>query len=330
MTEVLWAVFGMTIGAAILYVTIGLVRPTDRTYLSFACVMALLAAYVYLQRQIYGATTVDEAVLSARLQVFVIHGLIVCMLVFVPAYTRIRLPRWLTATYASVLAVLFVVNIVAPYSLWFSARPELVVRTLHGEPYNSIVSPPMRLPQYLYSACFTSLLVVALVCAVKAARRGERQRGLTFAAAVVAMLAASLADVIRDNVGGSWPYVAEFGILGWGLIMFMQLAHEYRRQAEALSTAIADVEAQASRLQQLLDGFRSLEGNMHAPLRTLETGVATLAECDSVHDAEFVRLQRAVTRLRDFSRAMPDIRARTIAASPAQVPERVELGAVPI
>jgi hypothetical protein len=312
----------MTVGAAVLYTAMGAVRPADRTYLSFGCVMALLAIYVYLQQRLYAATTSDEAVLITRLQVFVIHGFIVCMLVFVPAYTRVRLPRWLTAAYAVALIALFVVNVVAPYGLWFSARPELVVRTLHGEPYNSVVAPPMWLPQYVYAACFTSLLVVALACAVMAIRRGERQRGVTFAVAVMLMLAGSLADVFRDYAGGSWPYVAEFGVLGWGLIMFVQLAYEYRMQAEALSAAIREVHAQASRLRQVLDGLRTLEGSMHAPLRTLETGVATLGQRGSEHDAQLVRLQRAVARLLEFSRSMPDISARAVAASRARTRER--------
>ena len=44
-----------------------------------------------------------------------------------------------------------------------------------------------------------------------------------------------------------------------------------------------------------------------APLAKLETGIATLATAPPPKRDHLARLRRAVTRLREFSRSMPDL-----------------------
>jgi hypothetical protein len=212
--------------------------------------------------------------------------------------------------YWSLLAAVFVANWVAPYGIWYSGPPELVGAELLGRPYSSLIAQPLGILQLAHAAFLGSVLALAIWSGSKVVRRGERQRGFALMAGAALLLAFTLVDYVRDSVGGSWPYVSEFGVVSWALVMSIQLAHDFRVNAQALARAIADVEMQSQRLTSMLGALHALEENMEAPLQTLETGVAALADGDS-HDAELQRLQRAVARLREFSRAMPDISART-------------------
>ena len=143
MTALLWAAIGITIGAAVLYATLGMRRPLDRAYLSFAFMMALLAVYFYFRLDLYRATTTDGSVEAVRRQVLMVLGCHGCLLVFVPAYTRVRIPRLLMAAYWGGLAIFFLANLWAPYGLLFSGQPELVRSAFRGEPYYTVVAPPM-------------------------------------------------------------------------------------------------------------------------------------------------------------------------------------------
>jgi hypothetical protein len=309
MTSVLWTAIGMSLGAVVLHVALGLRRPISRTYLSFACVMSAVVVFLYLQWTLYGATTVEVAVDAKRHQVTVMELSLAAMFVFVPAYTRIRVPRPMVVVYWSVLAVLFVANFLTPDGLWFSGAPQLVPSTFRGESYTNVIAPPMGAPQLAFASFAISCVFVGLGFAVAMFRRGDRQRAVTFAIALVVVLGHAIVDLIRDNVGGSWPYVVEFGVVTFGLIMSVQLAHDFRAQTRSLGQAIAQVEKQARLLGRMLDALHILEQNMDVPLYTLETGVVDLARTTTTEDAQLRRLERAVTRLRAFSRAMPDISA---------------------
>lgn len=315
MTSLLWAAFGMTIGAALLHGALGLRSPLDRTYLSFACLMAALAAFLVLESDLYRATDVEAAVEAVRRRVVAALLANACFFVFLPSYTRAHLPRWLMPAYWLALLALFVVNLLAPYGLWFSARPELHLELFRGEIYSSVIAPPMALPQIAYVVFFVSQPVVAFACAFSMFRRGERQRALTFGAAVLVVGVHMVADFVRDAVGGSWPYLAEYGFVTWGLIMSVQLALDYRSQADRLSGAIAHVEAQSERLTSILHALRSLERNMDAPLETLQAGVSGLPCQTTLEQDQLERLIRAVGRLREFSESMPDLSAWSKSAS---------------
>ena len=311
MTEVLWAAMGVTVGSALLHGALGLRRPVNRIYLVFALIMVLLAAFLYGQQVFYRVTSVELAISATRRQLTVISAFMGCLLVFVPAYTRVRLPQPLLAAYWIGLAVVIVVNLCAPYTIWFSGPPGLAQVEFRGETYTTAVSPPMGLAQYAFSGFATSLLVVAIACGVIMYRRGERQRGATFAIAVGLVFVHGLIDIVRASVGGSWPYVAEYGVVSWGIIMSVQLAHDYRAQARVLADAIVHVEAQAARLTAILQSLRALEQHMTAPLDTLESGVAALGTGAATEDAQLSRLRRAVTRLREFARSMPFLGSAT-------------------
>jgi hypothetical protein len=306
MTLMLWAAIGLTSGAAVLHAVLGLRRPRNRAYLAFAGMMTFLTLYLYFGERLHRATTADEVVEAMRLQFVAILACHGCLLVFVPTYTRVRIPRGVMGLYWAGLAILFFFNLGAPSGLWFSGPPELVRVGFAGGSYNAVVAPPMSLPQYAYAAYYMSFLVVALGCAAREYRRGERQRSVAFGAAIVILLVHTVIDVVRDTVGGTWPYVAELGFVTWAIIMSVQLAHDFRAQSDALRLTLADVEAQADQLAAMLGAMRALERNMHAPLERLETGLVTLTAATAKEQDHLTRLRRAVARLRALALSMQD------------------------
>jgi hypothetical protein len=206
----------------------------------------------------------------------------------------VRLPRALVAAYWGALAIAFVANLGLPLSLWYSAPPRLVPATLRGEQYTTVQVAPLSIVQYAWALIPTSLLVVSLVCAWKLHRRGERQRAAILAAALFIMLVQAVIDIVRDSVGGTWPYVAEYGLVSWALIMSVQLAYDYRAQSAAIVRAIASAEAHAKRLSALLQAMRALEHDMEGPLQTLGCGIEQLG-----HN-HLGPMHRAVARLHEL------------------------------
>jgi len=314
-TPVLWSAIGMATGAVVLHTALGLQRPLDRTYLSFACSMVLVVVFLYLQWELYGSTSSVAAVAVKKHQVTVVAVCFACMFVFVPAYSRVRLPWLVTAAFWLGLVVVFIANAWLPYGLWFSGEPTLVPSRFLGESYTTVITPPMGGPQLAFAIFVTSYVMVALVCAGAMYRRGERRRAVTFAIALVVVLVHALSDIIRDNVGGAWPYVAEYGIVSWALIMSVELARDFRDNTRKLGTAIEHVDAQARQLTVMLDSLRALEHDMQRPLHTLESGVVELARGTTAVDPQLRRVERAVTRIDELARSMPESRASTRRAS---------------
>jgi hypothetical protein len=309
-TPVLWSAIGMAIGAVVLHTALGLRRPIARTYLSFACIMMLVAVFLYLQWDLYRATSSAVAVGIKKHQVTVVTLFFACMSVFVPAYSRVRLPWLVTAAFWCGLAIVLVANAWLPYGLWLSGEPTLVPATFLGEPYTTVITPRMGGPQLAFAIFVTCYLIVALVCAGTMYRRGDRQRAVTFAIALTLMFVYGLVDIIRDNVGGSWPYVVEYGIVSWALIMSVQLARDFRDNTRALGTAIDHVDTQAHQLTAMLEALRALEHDMERPLGALEGGVVRLAHGTTAVDPQLRRVERAVTRLEEVARSMAESRAQ--------------------
>jgi hypothetical protein len=294
----------MAISSALLHGVLGLRRPIHLTYLALSCIMACLAVFLFLQVEFYRATTSAALVEIERLQVLAAHGFMGCFLVFVPSYTGVRLPRALMAGYWCALVVLAVTNLWAPYGLWFSASPELVRATFLGEPYTAVVPTPMTLPQYAYALYYFSLMAVALVCAVKMFRRGSRRRGAIFAVAISVVFALAIVDLVRDAIGASWPYVAAYGIVTFGLLMSIMLARDFRIQADALTAMIVRAEEQEQRQVTILEALRALEHDLHAPTDVLETGMCAFSAASAKEETQVRRLQRAVLRLRELGNSI--------------------------
>ncbi len=297
MIALLWALFGMTIGAAVLHGALGLTRPIDRTYLSFAAIMMLLAMYVYLERELYRATTGIEAAEILRYQVIAAHGFIAFILVFVPAYTAVRIRPWVMKAYWIALAVLFVANLVTSHGIWFSSVPEIASATFRGTPYNTVVAPPLGVLQYIHTFYVVAVYGLTFWCALVLVRHGDRKRGAMLAIALSVVIVHHLVDVVRDMVGGSWPYVAEFGLVTWGLVMSVQLAIDFRVTEQRLQIALSRAEEHAAELAKLVEASLLVRDKLNTPLQTLELGLALRSPSKPDDERTLADLRRAVVEL---------------------------------
>lgn len=304
MSALLWAVIGVTIGAAVLHGALGLGRLPDRTYLSFAGIMAMLAAFVFFEWKLYSATTSGAAVEVLRRQVIAGHVMLAFVLVFIPAYTEVRIPRWLNAAYWVGLAGLFVANLALPHGVWFSARPLVLPSTFRGEPYTGVVAPQLTLIQYLHTLYVLSVFVLSFTCALVLVRRGERQRGALLAIALVVATVQHGVDVVRDAIGGSWPYVAEFGLVTWGLMMSAQLAIDYRVSQQRLRATLSTAEGHAAELARIVDATLHVRDTLNTPLQTLELDLATRAAREPAEESTLAELRSAVRELDQLSRSV--------------------------
>jgi hypothetical protein len=304
MPEAVWVAFGMLVGTVVLYVALGIPRPFDRTHLSFACVMVMLAAYVFIEAEIDRATTSAMAVVLVRRQVVVAHALIASLLVFVQAYTRVRIPRWVVAAYAVGLFGLFVANLVAPYGIWFSAEPQLVFETSGDLPYTNIVPPPPSWLQWVHVVYVLGVFALTFTCALKQVRRGERRRGFILAISLVLVIAQHLVDVVREAFGATWPYSDVFGFVIWSLIMSVQLAIDYRIGAQRLRATLAAMEQRTTELARTAEAALHVRDKLNTPLQTLELTLA-VREPRAAEDLDTLgELRDAVTQILELSLAV--------------------------
>lgn len=305
MTGILLTSFGISLGAAVLNAVLGLTRPLSRTYLSFAWVMAFVAAHVYLQWRLYKWTiTPGQAVEVVRLQLLASQALIAGVLVFIPAYTQIQLSRWIWRVMWVLLGVFFLVNILSRYGIWFSARPRLIATTYIGEPCHTIVARPIGALQYAHAAYVVAIGVIAVVCAVKTIARGNRQRGISVAISLVLVVLFHLFDVLREALGGSWPYVSGFGLTSWGIVMTIQLAMSYREVEDGLLAALARIEAQTEELTDAIAVSVRVRDRLNTPLQTLELGLAMQPGEDPQEDAIVDELRHELHHLTALGRSI--------------------------
>jgi hypothetical protein len=304
MPEALWVAFGMTIGTAVLYLALGIPRPLDRTHLSFACIMVMVATYAFYEAELARATTSGAAVEIVRKQVVAAHGLIAALLVFVPAYTHVRLPRWLVGTFAMGLFAMFLANLVAPYGIWFSAPPRLELSTYGGVAYTLVFPPPPSVLQWVHAGYVVAVFALTLTCAVKQVRHGERRRGLILAISLLIVILQHLVDVFREAFGSTWVYSDEFGFVAWSLIMSVQLAIEFRIGAQRLRTTLAAAEQHTMELARMAEAALHVRDKLNTPLQTLELTLA-MREPRAVEDQDtLVELRHAVTQISDLSLAV--------------------------
>lgn len=304
MTGLLWSAFGLTVVAAVLHGTLGLRRPVEHTYLSFAYIMVFLAAYLYFEWTLYRSLMTSSAVEAVRRQLIAAHGFFACILVFVPAYTKVHVPPRLMAAFWFVLGVLFLANLVMPYGIWFSAEPELVTVTFRGQPYTTVISPPLALPQYLHEVFFLSLVALTFWCSIQLFRRGQRRRGVSLTIAVLLVAALHAVDLVREAIGATWPYLGEFGVVAWGAIMSVQLAIDFRIAEQRLNATLRRVERDRAELRAMVDTTLHVRDKLNTPLQTLELGLAVRAANTPRDVVTLANLRRAVTELTELGRAI--------------------------
>ena len=124
------------------------------------------------------------------------------------------------------------------------------------------------------------------------------------AVAVFVVVVFHVIDLLREMVGGTWPYVAEFGAVAWGLIMSVQLAIDFRMSEQRLQDTLHKAEQHAAELTRTVEATLRVRDKLNTPLQTLELGLA-LREPHKAEDAStLTELRRAVEELTRLGRAV--------------------------
>lgn len=304
MMALLWVAFGLTLGAAVLHGALGLRRPIDATYLSFACLMVCLAAFLYLEQEFYRAATGPAAALASKRQVVAAHGFTACILVFVPAYARIRIRPRMMIAYWAVLAILFVTNLLLPWGIWFSGPPTVVSATLFGEQYFNVIAPPPGPLQIIHALYAVAVFSVTFWCAVMMIRRGDRRRGWMLAIALVLVIVHHLVDVGQELAAGTWPYVGELGFVTWSLIMSVQLGIDFRDNERRLAQTLKHAEEHRAALARTVEASLRVRDKLNTPLQTLELGFAAQPPDTADGERALAALRYAVVQLAALGRAV--------------------------
>jgi hypothetical protein len=114
-------------------------------------------------------------------------------------------------------------------------------------------------------------------------RRGRRRKGAILALGGSLVLTTVATDLLRNVFAWSWPYVGGFGVIGFSLLLSMELAIDFRDYERRLTEWVA--------------AATILRDQLNTPLQTLRFGLETLPTSSATERARIDRLQRAVTRL---------------------------------
>jgi hypothetical protein len=238
-TFLLYTGFGASLSGFLLHLVLALGRRVDRQRIVFALLLADLCAYFLYEHQLYNATTVEEVVRVTRAEMPFTVAYFLLFGWFILHYTRLRMPRPIIWLYCGGLAAALVYNYTAPYGFYYSVRPRIVTASSFGGETIHIAQAPLALAAALYYLLATAMHVTGIVGGIRMARHGERLRGIIFAFAVGLPLLALLLDVVHELIGASWPYLAEFGLVGLSVILSVQLAIDFRVQEATLADALA-------------------------------------------------------------------------------------------
>lgn len=208
------------------------------------------------------------------------------------------------ATYATGLALLFITNLLVPYGIWFNAQPQLYRSTFAGEPYTVVVAPPLSILQFIHTLYVLCVFAFAFTCAIKLVRAGERRRGAMLAIGLVAAVFDHGVDVMRDAIGGGWPYVAPVGLVTWGLLMSVQLAIDFRVSEQRLSAMLDRAEQHTAELASIVDATLRVRDKLNTPLQTLELSLAMRTAARFEDEQTLAELRRAVAQLTQLGHAV--------------------------
>jgi hypothetical protein len=302
MTLLLYAGVGVSLSSCLIHIVLGVARPPDWKHLAFSGAMAMLCVYLLLERRFYYAETADAGVRIARSETPFVVAYLALLGWFIREYANLRVPRWLIVVFYSLLAASLVYNFVAPYGIYYPSEPTLTkVRSFGGEAVTNLEAPlgPIQFVWYLLAL---GVGIAGLVAGAQLTLRGDRLRGVMLMTAMSASVLPLILDMVRDSVGGEWPYLVEFGAVSSAVILSVQLAVEYRIRGMRLKH-LAESEARA--LQRLARMALAVKDMANTPLQTLESSVDML-ERDLVpaQKNSLARIRRSARRLRQLDRML--------------------------
>lgn len=280
MTLLLASLVGAFVATGVLHAGLGLRRPLALLHLSFATMMVGFSVFVLRQLQVYRSQSVEHGIELIRDQ-----GDAAILFFFAFAWFvresgwRIR-AGWAVA-YLSILAAGLAYNEMSPYGIYLADRPALMRTEWLGEEISTFVV----VPGYLQLAWFAFELAsfgIGAIAGLLLVRRGDKRSGFSLMAGALMLFAGLAMDFIHELVGGTWPFLTEFALVTFSLLMSVELAIGVREQE--------------SELTRLATAALVVRDKLNTPLQTLEVGHDLLARGASVGTL-VPRLQRATAQL---------------------------------
>ncbi len=285
MTAFLWAGCGFACASAIMFMALGMSKPRDWKYITFAGAMFFLASYFTLQQAFYNSDSLNFKIEVVRWQVNVAllyHGVFAA---FLCLYSGWRPHRFLTWGAGAYLLILFVANWVSPYTLYFTAPPKISTITPIGADTIHLLEAPLNgfvVALFAFGAVTHSWGAYQI-------RRLQPGKKLVFAALMITLSALGL-DLVRDAVGGNWPYSIEFATALLAMLMSLELAIDFRRKETQLARA--------------LDTTIHIRDQLNTPLQTLTIGLDLLPAETPEQRSLISRLRASVERLESLGRGL--------------------------
>ncbi len=285
MSAFLWVGCGFAFASAFMFMGLGVSRPRDWKYISFAGAMLSLSIYFLLQQMFYSSDSLSFKIEIVRWQINVAllyHGVFAAFLCLYSGWRPHKYLAWGAAVY---LLVLLIANWLSPYTLYFSAPPQISTISPIGADTIHLLEAPLN---GFVLALFAFGLVSHSWGAYQIYRLQPGKK-LVFAALMITLSALAL-DLVRDAVKGSWPYSIEFATALLAMLMTLELAGDCRRKGLQLARA--------------LDTTIRIRDQLNTPLQTLTLGLDLLPAQTPEQKSLIARLRTSVERLESLGRGL--------------------------
>jgi hypothetical protein len=146
----------------------------------------------------------------------------------------------------------------------------------------------------------------AVLCGGLALSQPDRRRARMLVIAIVVALVYEGAVLIHNAIARPLPYLAELGVVIWGLIISVLLAFDFRAGERRLHAALTSAEQHADELVKTIESTLLIRDKLNTPLQTLELGLAMRSEDSADGEQTLAELRDAVRALADLGVAVAE------------------------
>jgi hypothetical protein len=266
---------GVGLSSAVIHFALGVRRPHSTHHLTFALLMLVTCPFQLTVARFASAPRWPEAAAQARLGVALAIILIVLFVAFVRQYSGSRIGGSYVWAHVAASAAWLLYDLASPLGLLYAGT--------------GTTQKPAVAPIGIAWQVFNALTVLwGIAVGRQVLRHGQRRRGGILILGGSLILLAVVLDVLRNLFGWGLPYLGGFGIVGFSLLLSVELVVDFRESERHLTEWIAAAVV--------------LRDQLNTPLQTLRFGLETLRAPAPEDHHRLDRLQRAVTRLSHISR----------------------------
>lgn len=239
----LYILSGFCLFSSIHHGLIALRYPVERSYQMFSILGLILMFYVIAKAGAYQAESLQELVTMRRREGS--FGIIFLgfLLWFLAEYTDIRV-RWLLVATSMLFTVIFIANLLLPYTLAYKDIPEINLYTL---PWGEQVTDLRILkPNIWYAATWLGLITVFIYgfyACVVLYRRGIRRKSFTLGLALGIFFVLALVNPLVNLGLIDFVHMAEFGFLALIMVMSIGITSNLQTSEWRMRTLLDNVPA---------------------------------------------------------------------------------------